>query len=358
MTVAAPSLTFPGSRTLGSWWRQLASFRPRSLWVAHLLLHRVEAPVRLTRSVPLDRFTRLVLETLTVDPAPTLSRMTDRLPLDPAVLRRVLRGLEIEGLARCDAVGSWHLTDLGRHARQHGQYFQSGAERRSFFFLDSGSLGRSPFLLNPSPTAVQPWPAPDGWAFDPCVLKACLLRPAEWKLRHGFPTEVEGVLDCEDPVAVSSAPGGEEAGLSSWQRIILDEPQRMLAALAITPGGPGSEALFGFEVQAKGWSLNPTPVFEIAAPWDELFPEISADPLPESGRQAWRAWGQANGLGKGEADAATLERRDHRLRVRIPRALLDRLRAHRPEAFKGEAWVLAGGERFREAALLEIKEGT
>lgn len=47
MTAVAP-LTFPGTRALAGWWRLLAPRQPRAMWVAHLLLHRIEALVRQT----------------------------------------------------------------------------------------------------------------------------------------------------------------------------------------------------------------------------------------------------------------------------------------------------------------------
>src|SRR5262249_35580821 len=45
--MVSSSLAYPGSRSLAGWWRQLAPLHPRAVWLAHLLLHRVEALVRL-----------------------------------------------------------------------------------------------------------------------------------------------------------------------------------------------------------------------------------------------------------------------------------------------------------------------
>ena len=65
---AVPPWTFPGSRTLAGWWRQLAPLQPRQLWVGHLLFHRVEALVGLNQMRRPDRFTRLVLDAIASRP--------------------------------------------------------------------------------------------------------------------------------------------------------------------------------------------------------------------------------------------------------------------------------------------------
>src|SRR5262245_39636042 len=113
----APSLAFPGSRTLAGWWRQLAPHHPRQLWVGHLLLHRVEAPARLTRICHPDAFTLLLLKALVLEsPAEgagtPLESLEGRLHLGRQVLLQVLRGLAAEGLAGPEAAGGWALTDL------------------------------------------------------------------------------------------------------------------------------------------------------------------------------------------------------------------------------------------------------
>src|SRR5262245_45527380 len=134
MTAPAPP-TFPTSRTLANWGRQLAPLHPRAVWLTHLLLHRVEALVRLTRPVRPDRFTLLALEPLALVPEPTLERVQALLPLDRPTLHQVLRGLETAGLAACATGGCWRLTDLGRRVRSHGEYACPVQERRAFYFL-------------------------------------------------------------------------------------------------------------------------------------------------------------------------------------------------------------------------------
>ena len=72
--------------------------------------------------------------------------------------------------------------------------------------------------------------------------------------------------------------------------------------------------------------------------------------------QAWRAWCQPRNLPQAECDACRLERQDYRLRVEAGKPLIERLRAARSDALKGEAWLLAGESRLRAAALVDIVE--
>src|SRR6516225_6397617 len=114
---AAPSLAFPGGRKLAGWWRQLAAYRPLGLWVGHLLLHHVEAAVRLSHPRRPDPLTLFLLRALALAgpenegrPAPpdaVLDRLDSRLHLGRQVLRQALRDLEAEGLAAPDASGRW-----------------------------------------------------------------------------------------------------------------------------------------------------------------------------------------------------------------------------------------------------------
>jgi hypothetical protein len=348
---AAPPLAFPGGRTLAGWWRQLAPYQPRALAVAHLLLHRVEALVRLQRRCPLDPMARLVLETLSLEPPPPLPQIQALLPMERPILRQVLHSLETAGLAQSAGNEVWRPTERGRQAQQHGAYHRSAQERGAFYFLESERPGQTPHFIHLAASTTTPWPVRDGWKFDAGWLMQCFQQSPEWKRRHGFPPEVQEIL------APAPANAGE-TGLAAWQRVILDQPERLLAVVVLAVDKAGGDRLLGFAVQPKGWALNPgMPTFELPLGWTDLFPENVAEPPLDRWRQAWQAWGQNNNITTAELEACQLERRDHRLRVTTSRAVLDRLRAAKSEALKGEAWLLAGEERVRAAALLEIVEG-
>src|SRR5438477_8957071 len=96
---AVPSLSWPGSRVLAGWWPSVGRWHPRSLWLCHLLLHRVEAPVSVSRSPSLERLNRLLLEALAVS-GQQPSALADQLGLDVPFLTRLLADLEAANLAR------------------------------------------------------------------------------------------------------------------------------------------------------------------------------------------------------------------------------------------------------------------
>lgn len=355
MTAPAP-LAFPGSRTLAGWWRQLTPSRPRGLWVGHLLLHRVEALVGLSRTRRPDSFDLLILQGLALLPGETAARLDEELHLGVRVLNRVLDGLKIEGLAQAEPGGCWTLTPLGRQALAQGEYPWTVHERRSFTFVERGQAGRPPHFLNLNTQAVVPWSAPEGWAFDPSLLEACIQQSGEWKQRYGFPAEVQEIVVPAAPAAAAVPNTGPARTPQPWQRVILDRPERLLSLLVLVQADDGGERLNGHAVRQDGWQLQSEPVFTLSAGWRELFPELAEEPAPDLWRQAWRQWCQPRGLVTAETDTCPLERSGHRLRVIVSGRLLEKLRSSRSDALKGEAWLLAGEGRFRTAAQLEITE--
>ncbi|HXG13233.1 MAG TPA: hypothetical protein VNK04_25975 [Gemmataceae bacterium] len=376
MTVAGP-LVFPGSRVLAGWWQLLAPFQPQALWVAHLLLHRVEALACVSRPRSLDRFARLVLQALTLGHERTLPALEDRLHLGRQTLYQVLRRLQQEGLVQPGPSGEWQPTGLGRHALERDEYPAVGHERRRFYFVHSSAAGRKPHFLDLPDAISAPCVAPDDWAFDVGILQACVRQPAEWKRRWGFPLDVEEVHTIPrvgppadaleggpDPNAGAAADEPAAAlGLPfptpipeppAWQRVIVDWPEHLLSALVLVAPGSGGERLLGFAAHTEGWVLQAErPAFRLGEDWAEVFPELTEE-SPEIWQQAWRAWCQQRKLPLAEVEACTLQRHGHRLRVGAGKRLIDRLQAVRSQALRGEVWLLAGSGRIRPAAQLEL----
>lgn len=348
MTGVAP-LVFPSGRTLAGWWRQLASWQPRAIWVGHLLLHQVEALVGLTRSCRPDPFTLLTLKALAS--GPTLAALEKRLHLERALVRQLLRQLEADRLAEAVPSDQWTLTPLGRQALDEGSYLGIGYQRRVFYFVESEESGQAPSYLHLAQPLCDPWPAAANWGFDVGLLEASIHRSTEWKQAHGFPQEVHSVLGIE-----ATSPGGP-AQAESWQRVILDRPERLATALALT-GRPGEgERLVGFAVQPGSWTLQTAePAFVLGAAWPEVFPDLAQEVSVDLWRQAWRTWCQPRNLPAPDVEACALQQRDYHLSVLVPHRLLDRLRSARSDALKGEAWLLAGTGRLRAAALLDVVE--
>jgi hypothetical protein len=306
-------------------------------------LHRVEALVRVQKPAQLEALPLFVLKAAALAHKPSLDEIEQPLHLGKPLVRQILRRLEAEELIESNGDQAWALTPLGRQSLENGIYPRASHERRSFYFVESEQPGQPPHPLGlRNHPATVPWPAPEDWRFDTGLLEAALRRPAEWKAQHGFPTDVQEIV---------------AAGPQTWQGIILDRPERLLAAMVLTPMGTHGEQLLGFGVQQEGWGLQTgEPAFVVTGSWQQVLPELAVAPSAEDWRQAWRAWCQPRALPAAEIDACGLEPHGCRLRVLAPSRLLERLRASRSDALKGEAWVLAGTGRLRTAARLDVVE--
>jgi hypothetical protein len=341
---AAPPLVFPSSRVLAGWWRQLAPLTPRALAVGHLLLHHVEALVLSEHVAPLDSFPAFVLRALTLSAPPTTADLEGRLHLGRQFLSRILGELVGAGLAETGPDRRWRATATGRTAVGAGEVCRAAYERRPFHFR---AAAPPPFVPVEGPPC-QPVAPPAGWSFDPAVLQTCVGQSPEWKLRHGFPTDVRAVLE---PDAAPAAPGEPPA----WRRVLVDQAEHLVLALVVTAGEEDAGQLRGFAVDPRGWLLSGTrPCLSMGPGWPEAFPEVAREPPPEAWAGAWRTWCQAHGIPPGEADACALNREGVVLRVAAPRELSGRLRPVNGESPREEVWLLAGEGAMRTAARLEF----
>jgi hypothetical protein len=335
---------WPGSRVLLGWWRQLAPRQPRQLFFARLLLHRVEALVRVARPRRLDPWQRALLRLVHARaPGGDLETALTDLHMDRQVLTRFVHELTGAGLVHLNGTGVWRLTTVGRRALETGELASSEEERRTFYFLDNSSVGQPPHLLplRAAPDAAPPPPLE--CPFDLACLEACLGQSPQWKAHYGFPADVEAF----------SPPRPAAPPETNWRRVVLDSLESMALALVPTIQS-GAAVLLGFPVRTEGWALEATPVLELASGWEEVLPDLTQEPPPEAWRQAWHAWCQPRSLPLAEVDACRLERVEYRLLVHAPPRLIERLRTARSDAIKHEAWLLAGSGRLRLAAQVEL----
>jgi hypothetical protein len=234
-------------------------------------------------------------------------------------------------------------------------------ERRLFYFRETALADCPPRYLSLAAPAGTPCLPPDGWNFNPDVLEACAAQTPEWKRRHGFPLEIDALVRL-DSAALPSAPPGEcppetPNQLPPWQRILIDRAERMGVVLILAEHGGEAEKLLGFAVQPQPWTLQAAePVLALGSAWGEVFPELTGDVLEERWWEAWRAWCHPRSLPEREVEACTLRHTDHRLLVTAPRELIERLRASRSDALRGDAWLLAGSGSLRPAAQVELIE--
>jgi hypothetical protein len=356
---AAHAPSWPGSRVLLAWWRELAGRQPRQLRLSRLVVHRIEALVRTRRSHELDRWQRALLH-LAGTRVPCGGEWPNTfadLQMDAQVLQRLMGHLTDAGLLHRNGAGLWQMTAAGQRALETGKLSVAAEERRTFLFVDHSPLGLPPHFLplsaiRSSPSAIrsplsadeQKGIAESGKRIAESGLQACIQQTPQWKARYRFPSDVEALLP----------PGGDETLAEIGRRVILDAVTEQWLVLIDVPSKSGVATLQGFAVCPDGWTLEPEPLLTLADGWQEALPDAATEPTAESWRQAWQAWAHPRSLPQSEVEACRLERVDHRLIVRVPPRLLDRLRAARSDAVKQEAWLLAGAGRTRFAAQIEL----
>jgi hypothetical protein len=250
-----------------------------------------------------------------------------------------LHRLATLGFASVDAHENWSLTPLGQQAQQTGTFPQQGQERRVFHFVEPSAPLR---FLALREHLRHPWPAGEEWRFDVAALESCVRQSEEWKRRHSFPLDVH---------ALARSPDGDG---DDWQRIVIDHPERLTAALALSADAEGREQCLGFEVR-QGWSLQAEqPVFQLGVAWREIVPEL-AEAIPiDQWRQSWHGWLQSRGLDSAEIAGESLEHQDAVLRVRVADAAAESLRSAIQHFARGDLWLVAGTGRFRPAARVEL----
>jgi hypothetical protein len=367
MTGASP-LLFPGSRVLAGWWRQLAPVKPLAVWFGHLFFHRVEALVAVARTSRPDPLGRLVLQSVAQSPVSTTA-LDSRLHLGPAVLHQLLAHLQKEGLTRANEPDRWALTPLGGEALAKGSYSRPIQERRVFHLVANrqGQVGAEPRCVELHTSEVGPWPAVEGSTFDSVLFGELVGRDPEWKRRHGFPLDVQEILGLPHGAGAANeavlTDNHTALSRAAWRQVIVAAAEHLTVVLVLVARGGGESSppvqqLRGFAVRQEGWVLHAErSAFTVATAWQEMFPELAAGPPLDAWRPAWKSWCQPRGVPAAEIDACILERQDNRLRVQVPRRLLDRLRATRSDALKGEAWLLPETGDVRPAALIEVHEG-
>ncbi len=356
---SASSLAFPGSRTLATWWRQLAPFGPKNLWVGYLFVHRLEAPALWSVSLPLDPLLEIVLQALdleTMPPADTrigedevCRRLDRRLHLGVPVVRRLLRDLAQLLLVEAPAGASWGLTPKGRLALKDRKIVVPQEKRSVFTFVEKvdaeGRRQAPPHFLNLRETPGVPWQVEADAPFDVSWLTSCLDQPPEWKAVFGFPSEVLAFPQTTPPPAGLPPP---------WDRVIVDHSERLLVALVLRSAEP---ALLGFAIRPEGWLLQTAePLLCLPAAARAFSPDL-ADAADLLWKQAWRDWCRPRMLAEAEVDACRLTFLGDRLRIEAPASLVRRLQAGKSDIVKGEAWLLAGANHLRPAARLELVGG-
>ena len=343
----ASSLIFPGGRTLAAWWRQLAPYQPRAIWISYIFVHRLEAAVSVDVRQPLETLDRLVLSAMDLEhqtlPDVPVANLVARLQLPIAMMQRILHGVESHGLARLTSPGTWGLTEAGRQALANGTFSSVVCERRIFPFVERldphGRRVAEPHFFPLSECASVPWLVDEEHRIDASLLQAAFDAPAEWKRTCGFPLDARPLAD--------------EANFEDWQRVLVDRGERYFLVLILE--GKLQE-LLGFAVKTDSWTLHDrTPVLRLPASARRLWPELDADTPNALWHEAWRSWCRQRQLPANETEICALTYAPPRLEIQPPPRLLQRLQAAKSDLFKGEAWILAGEGYHQSAAQLSIR---
>jgi hypothetical protein len=361
---SAASLVFPGSRSLGAWWRQLSPLRPRAQWVTHLLVHRVEALVRLRCSLPLAVFDRLALETVGRNPGASTAELSRRLHFEPQMVRQVLTRLAAADVLFERAPSCWEVTPRGQQSLEHGELIGQAHERRSFHFLEPETPGAGVHFVKLVASRSSPCPPPSDWAFDVSALTSCVRQPAQWKQRHGFPEEVESIVLRAAPDEKRSSEGNgvnddarylDKRNPMRWEQVVVDHCEHLVSVLILVAGADGAESLLGFAVHPEGWVLESSrPMLALDGGWRDVFPGFEGAANEDAWRQAWRGWARTSALAEAAVETCKVRFEGYRVRVYAPLSVLEPLRRARSEALRGNVWLLAGQGRTRVAACLEV----
>jgi hypothetical protein len=334
MIPAAVAANPPG-RVIAAWWHQLDAHAPRRLWYADLIVRRLDVVVRQSHRTSLDALHRLLLEAIASSTSSTAAQLPKRLGLNDNLFRLIVGDLVAQGLVQVNKSGAWTATVAGQQAFAQGEFSAPVYERQSFHLLADNHAflpirgEGTPVVLTGNVRA----------ALD--SLRAAVAQPLDWKRRRGFPEEAAEILDLDSP-AISAIP--------AWKRVPFERGERRLLALIQT----SDDRVLGFAVRLDGTVIGKSPVLELDDPTAAEILKLS-EPDADAWRASWRNWCQTiRGIGAAEIDACAIERFNHVLRVKLPAELRERIKAERPEAFKAEAWLLAGESRCRAACLLDL----
>lgn len=344
MTLPRPA-AFPGGRVLAGWWKQLSNWRPQALWIGSISLERVEAFCQIHHVLPLTPLDGTVLSSLNAESPVETALLDKSWGLGTALLDRLLGRLAGQGTVARSGRG-WTLTEKGVRARRDRAMPSLRAERRAFWFLADLQDPQTRTFVVPSTTAFFQSVESnqiDGRSLE--ALRGCARKDAEWKKSRGFPLDVESVLVPEGR--------GPSSGRADWERIVVVHPYRVQAALISYVRSSGNLGVAAFPYQEHGWTLAPTPVFDLAVGWEEVFSRLPLTPGDDELANTWQRWLAQRGMSGPVVERYRLERQGARIFVLPPNDAPDVLGGPRSDLTRGEAWLILGEGGLRRAVLLE-----
>jgi hypothetical protein len=337
MTVPQAAV-FPSGRIIAGWWKQLAAYQPRAIWVGKLRIEQLEAACQIRGEQALSGLDRILLGNLEADSPWALSQLDQRLGLGAPFLSELIGQLHARGLAEPSSAG-YCLSHLGRTALTSGVASALRTEPRSFWYVSVEPSVPPCFIHHVVPEACQAHGSAVSGETARGLLQHWLNEPAEWKKARGFPLEVE---------SLSQGETDSEQSRALVRFFVLH------AAVITGADGAGANWSRAFAYQPAGWTLTGAPVFELAAAWEDTQLHGSADLSLESVRDAWQHYRSQRSLTAPALDSCSLEVHGNRVRLVAAREVLEPLRSLRNDIAKGEAWLLVGKGDIRRALQLEL----
>ncbi len=330
-----PALSFPGSREIAGLWQQLGSLQPQTLWIGHLFLHHLDAPVVTRQDRHLDPMDFSALHALQVSGPMTLDALDHLLGLGRPLLSRLLDDVSARGLLVKAAEGRWRLTAAGEAATRSNTGEHEAVYRQALHFVDR-CPNFPPHYLALNHTPCSPRLADTASEFPIEALHALFAQPPEWRARHRLPSDWVRVLPFE--VTSQASKEGVVLHRAEWLPLVL----------------VGGEQWLGFALDPTHWKLEePRPVFTLGlAEAKEAFGALIAEPSPEAWKMAWTQASLSLGIRAEEAGQCRLVVNGCRLQVTPPPHWVERIRAM--SSRHEEHWLLAGSGPLRRAARLDV----
>jgi len=324
----------PGSRTLAGWWRQFADLQPLRIAFGPLPLVTLHALTRLRQACTIDSSESFLLRALSLRSNSTLTQLQELLLIPRPVLIGHLESLRMLGFV-ANQHDAWTLTPTGRKAVGGDDQVSVLYNRRAFTFVDARPHLPPQFLsVSDSEFASSRNLAPPENIADFVIaLRTAVEATEQWKAKHRFPTEIEGIVW---PTPQKPETNGELMQ-PAWRRLILvtNEP---------TPGVmvelPDEYRLYSLE--SEGYTLSHEHMLIQLPKQSNSDADLIATPTPESLADSWRNWCQARQFPSG--DTISLRVSEHVLHVEAHATLRDRL-----TALGSDQWLLMDGVGMRLA---------
>lgn len=315
------------------------------MWIGHLLMHHVEASVRVLQAEVLEPISAAVLRALRVFGPATSSGLDRPLGLGTSFVQRLLAGLAADSLADQVSPDTWRITPKGEETVQSGFGVRTVDQRRVFHFLHAHCQQAGNFLPLAQCHGV-PCPMSGTWTFSASLLRECIEQSSEWKRQHQFPEDVQALL----------AFGEGNPENQHWHHVILDSAERISVGLALIHPPHTDPQWWAYALDPVRWTrTHNDPVFKLdTVTTSETFGDLFHGPEDHAWDMAWRTWCETFGISAERAAAFEVVQRDTTFQVQVPQQTLEYLRCLGLEAIDRQRWLLVGGGLLRRAVNLEL----